>query len=592
MGIFSAIEKRMAMGPTGALADSWYSPGGFLYGGAAGLKTKSGASVSELNAMQLAVVWCCIKILSEDTSSLPLHLYRRLPGGGKERATSHPLYRLMHDRPNPEMTTMSFRETCMSHLVSWGNWYAEKEFGRGKVGNDTVVALWPITPDRVKPFRDERRQINYKITMPGGASPVILPKRNVLHIPGMGFNGLTGYSPIGAAREAIGLGMALEEYSELYFGSGTHPGVVVSHKDTLSTQAHSNLEKSLTEAHSGLGKSHRLLLLEEGMTIEKIGIENKDAQFLESKKYTNIEIGTRFYRIPPYMYGEMEKSAWANVEQQSLDYVTNTLRAWLVRIEQALNAWMLREEEIGDLFFEHLVDGLLRGDVVSRYNAYAVARNNGWMNADEIRELENMNPMPDGQGKIYLVPLNMIPASEAGRVQEDQSQPATAGNRAIYRARLESAYRRVFTDAAERIVRKETKRLRWGWEKHAGNGGFQPFADDFYQNLPDYIKRTAFPAFLSLAEAISDMETELTGLKINGNKPEFEAFVADLAARFAADHVQASRAALAEALKSGAFEGVMDNWEAERAAEIASEQSRKVTGRVIERLKTMAGGRA
>lgn len=360
----------MALGP---MDDSWYNPGGFFYGGI-GLSTKSGAKVSELNAMKLAVVWCCIKILSEDPASLPLILYRRLPDGGKERAVDHPLYSLLSRQPNPEMTAMSYRETSNSHIMSWGNSYSEKVYGRGRIGQGVVQELWPIAPNRVTPRRNQQKQIEYKINMPTGSPDVVLGKKNMLHIPGLSFDGIIGYSPIAAARETIGLGMALEEFAELYFGQGTHPGVVVSHPSKLSPQAHANLTASLAEAHSGLGKSHRLLLLEEAMKIEKIGIPNNEAQFLESRKFSNIDIGTRIYRIPPYMYGEMEKTAYSNVEQQAIDYVVKSLRPWLVRIEQAYNMSLLTPQEQGEYFFEHLVDGLLRGDVKSRYDAYSIAK--------------------------------------------------------------------------------------------------------------------------------------------------------------------------------------------------------------------------
>lgn len=780
MGILNKLEKRMAMG---AMDDKWYSPGGFFYGGT-GAKTKSGAAVSELNAMQLSVVWACIKILSEDSASLPLHLYRRRKGGGKDKAWSEDLYFLMHDQPNPEMTAMSFRETYASHLLAWGNGYAEKERTGGRINK--VAALWPITPNRVTVKRNEKKKLIYQINMSGSnLSNVVLQRENVLHTPGLSFNGLIGYSPIAAAREAIGLGFALEEYSELYFGQGTHPGVVVSHPNSLSPQAYSNMTKALSDAHSGLGKSHRLLLMEEGMKIEKIGIENKDAQFLEcvvpgtkismadgticlvenlkkgdlvigwdngicqsrvyavgklkekpivriktargrelsasfdhpcltlkalrtpggrktnrnpqwipignlnvgnyvrigmgnyskkntmtfdhayllgamtgdgylnkqnlrfsgidtgvinyvgkiihemggelklaskkrphdyviktngnckagstirtlfnksgligkhsndksipatvisggetawrgflsgyfdtdgsirdikgrqkpsaywssinrklleecqhmlsslgiqssiysmgsgctkkimgkscvaqpgwglyvmgvsqlkkmstmlilshvekkrrladyqncpdgrytkenfeydrivsienigigqtigveiekchtfiangiithnSKKYSNVEIGTRIYRLPPQMYGEFDKaSTYASAEQFSLDYVTRTLRPWLVRLEQSYNMSLLDPSDYGLYFFEHNIEGLLRGDIAARYAAYVQGKRNGFLNADEIRETENMNPIPDGKGKEYIIEKNMIGLADLGK---------------------------------------------------------------------------------------------------------------------------------------------------------------------------------
>jgi len=413
MGILSAIEKRNSA--TSALSDSWYLPGGFFYGGsAAGASTKAGVQVSEFSAMQLAIVWACIKMLSEDSASLPLHLYRRRKGGGKDKAWADDRYNLLHSQPNPEMTAMSFRESYTSHLLSWGNGYAEIERTGGRINKP--VAIWPITPNRVTVKRNERKELKWHVTLDAGQPPVILSRPQMLHTPGLSFNGLIGYSPIAHMREAVGLGFALEEFSNLYFGNGTHPGVVVTHPNKLDDISYNRLNSSLSEAHSGLGKTHRLLLLEEAMKIEKIGIPNNEAQFLESKKYTNVEIGTRIFRFPPQMYGEFEKAAaYASTEQLSLDYVTKTLRAWLVRLEQSYNMALLDPSERGVYFFEHNIEGLLRGDIKTRYEAHQIARRNGIINADEWREIENMNPISGGIGKTYVVEANMIKVEDLGK---------------------------------------------------------------------------------------------------------------------------------------------------------------------------------
>jgi len=277
MGLISKIETRSAA--TSALSDSWFFPGGAFYGGSsAGAATKAGTHVSELSTMQLAIVWACIKMLSEDSASLPLHLYRRRKGGGKDKAWADDRYNLLHSQPNPEMTAMSFRESYMSHLLSWGNGYAEIERTGGRINKP--VAIWPITPNRVTVKRDEKRQLKWDVTLDSGLPPVSLRRPQILHTPGLSFSGLVGYSPIAHMREAVGRGFALEEFSNLYFGNGTHPGVVVTHPNKLDDVGYNRLNASLSDAHSGLGKTHRLLLLEEAMKIEKIGIPNNEAQFL------------------------------------------------------------------------------------------------------------------------------------------------------------------------------------------------------------------------------------------------------------------------------------------------------------------------
>jgi HK97 family phage portal protein len=578
MGMIANMEKRMA---SGALDDSWYQPGGFFFGGM-GTKTKSGSSISEFNAMQLAIVWCCIKIISEDSASLPLHLYKRRKSGGKDKATADDRYYLLHDQPNPEMTAMSFRETYAAHLLSWGNGYAEKQL-RGSVGK--IEALWPITPDRITVKRNDKKQIIYKIKM-GGTSlqDVILPKRQVLHTPGLSFNGLIGYSPIAAAREAMGLGKTLEEFGATYFENGIRPSFVVSVKGTLKNPT--ARREALEEVYSGLSKAHRVMLLEEAEKVEKLGIPNDEAQFLESRKFQNVDIGSRIYRLSPQQYGEYDKaSTYASAEQFAIDYVTKTLRCWLVRLEQSYNMNLLDPSEYGEYYFEHNIEGLLRGDIKSRYEAYQIGRNNGWLNPDEIRELENLNPMEGGQGQIYLVPLNMIPASELNQnVKKDDQN--SIDNHATYRARLESAYQRIFVDAAERIIRKETKRLRWGFEKH-NNGNFAAFADDFYKELPEFIKRQVLPAFMSFLEAIIGMETELNGLKLNGQRPEFERFIAKEAEKFAENYAKNSHSELMEAVKNGSFDDQINELETERAQEIAGTQVLTLGNSIIEHLKAV-----
>ena len=403
--IIEALENRMALGP---IDNYWYQPGGSFYGGI-GPTTKSGATVSEFNAMQLAVVWCCIKVLAEDSASLPLHLYRRnKSGSGKERATADDRYYLLHDRPNPEMSAMTFRETYASHLLSWGNAYAEKEKTGGRINK--TVALWPITPNRVTVKRNERNRLVYQVSMAGMNLPnVVLPAEKVLHTPGLSWNGLIGYSPIAAAREAIGLGMALEEFGERYFGDGLHPGAVLTHENPIKDlQA---FREAANETYGGLGRTHRLMLLEAGMKIEKIGIPPDEAQFLETRKFQNIDIGTRIYRLPPQMYGEYDKaSTYKSAEQFSIDYVTKTLRAWLVRLEQSYNAALLDPSEYGEYFWEHNVEGLLRGDILTRFKAYQVAKSSRILTTNEIREIENRNPIEGGD--ILDVTPNMAPPGE------------------------------------------------------------------------------------------------------------------------------------------------------------------------------------
>src|SRR5574343_408007 len=407
MGLWKKINGMFSNSSSWAGADDrWYPP--YL-----GPDTNAGARVDQQSALAIPAVWACIRIIAESIGSLPLHLYTR-QGRGKQRAVNHPLYLLLHDRPNPEMSAMSFRETLASHVLAWGNAYAEQELDQ--LGR--VKALWPIGPDRVEPMRDtDTREIFYKVRLENTGMTQDIPRDKMLHISGLSFNGLVGYSPIAKMRAAIGLALATEAFGARFFGSGTHPGLVVSHPGKLGEVAAKNLRESLATKYAGLGKAHRLLLLEEAMKVEKIGINPEEAHFLVTRRFQLSEIA-RIYRVPMHMLQDVEKGAsYASIEQMSLDFVVHTLRPWLVRFEQGYNNQLfLTDLERRRYFWEHLVDGLLRGDLASRYEAYTKGRNWGWLSADDVRELEDMNPLPDGQGNVYMVPLNMIPAD---RLDED-----------------------------------------------------------------------------------------------------------------------------------------------------------------------------
>jgi HK97 family phage portal protein len=372
-----------------------------------GGKAASGVAVNETTAMKSTVVFACVRILAETIASLPLPVYRRLQGGGKERANNHYLYPLLHDQPNPEMTSFEFRETLMGHLALWGNAYAEIE----RDGAGRVRALWPLRPDRMQVKRDDQG-LRYEYLLPDGTMAA-LRQTNVMHIRGLSGDGIVGYSPIRLAREAIGFSLATEEFGARFFGQGAHPGGIVEYPGKLSDEARKRYKESVQEAYGGLGKAHRLMVLEEGLKYTQVGIPPEDAQFLATREFQAIEIA-RIFRIPPYLLQDFSRATFSNVEHTAISFVVHTVRPWLIRIEQAFKRDLFPSPERDTYFAEFLVDGLLRGDIKSRYDAYAVGRNWGWLSADDIRELENMNPLPDGQGKIYLIPTNMRPANQAG----------------------------------------------------------------------------------------------------------------------------------------------------------------------------------
>ena len=400
-GLFKSRDKPQNRTPGSSYA--------FFLGG-----STSGKAVTERSAMQMTAVYSCVRILSEAVAGLPLHLYRYTPDGSKVKAVDHPLYLLLHDEPNPEMSSFVFRETLMTHLLLWGNAYAQII----RNGKGEVIALYPLMPNRMSVDRDEHGQLYYTYTRASDEAPtmngmtVLLPPSDVLHIPGLGFDGLVGYSPIAMAKNAIGLAIATEEYGAKFFANGAAPSGVLEHPGTIKDP--SRVREAWMSQFGGSANSGKVAVLEEGMKYTPISISPEQAQFLETRKFQINEIA-RIFRIPPHMVGDLEKSSFSNIEQQSLEFVKYTLDPWVIRWEQSIQRALLRPEEKKRYFAKFNVEGLLRGDYQSRMNGYAVARQNGWMSANDIRELENLDRIPaEAGGDLYLVNGNMLPMQCAG----------------------------------------------------------------------------------------------------------------------------------------------------------------------------------
>ena len=415
MSLIELFKKRPAKNK--ALTSGGYS---FFFG-----PTSAGRSVTERSAMQMTAVYACVRILSEAIAGLPLHVYHYEEDGRRSKALEHPLYVLLHDEPNPEMTSFVFRETLMTHLLLWGNAYAQViRNGRGD-----VVGLYPLMPNRMQVGRNDQGQLEYTYTRSGDEPDQDQPRKvtltpaDVLHIPGLGFDGLVGYSPIAMAKNAIGLAIATEEYGASFFANGAAPGGVLEHPGTIKDPA--RVRESWQSTFGGSRNSNKIAVLEEGMTYTPIGISPEQAQFLETRKFQINEIA-RIFRIPPHMVGDLEKSSFSNIEQQSLEFVKYTLEPWVIRWEQAITKALLNPAEKPHVFVTFNLEGLLRGDYVSRMSGYATARQNGWMSANDIRALENLDLIPpEAGGDLYLVNGNMLPLGLAGAYAQtkDATEP-------------------------------------------------------------------------------------------------------------------------------------------------------------------------
>lgn len=350
----------------------------------------TGALVTDDVARTVAAWYAGIRVISEDVASLPLVVYRR-NGRSKDRATDHRLYALLHDAPNPEMTSMVFRETLQAHLLTWGNAYAEKEMN----ASGQVVALWPLRPDRMTVHLDDAGNRAYRYRIRAGDAPVDMPARNVFHIPGLGFDGLIGYSVLRMARETLGQAIALREYASGVLARDARPGTVLEHPGTLSKDAQDHLAERWDKNHGGFTKAGRTAVLEEGMKLHTMEFPPEDILFLASQKWQVTECA-RWLRLAPHKIGDLERATFSNIEESNIDHVVSTIRTWCVRWEQQMN----KDVVPAPMFAEHLVDGLLRGKTLERYMAYAQAIQNKAMVPNEWRALENWNPVEWGDAPV------------------------------------------------------------------------------------------------------------------------------------------------------------------------------------------------
>ena len=384
-------------------------------------QSASGANVNERTAMSMTAVYGCVRVLAESIASLPLHVYKRGDNGNREKAENLPLYTLLHDTPNDEMSSFTLRETLMTHLLLYGNAYFQiLRNGRGE-----VIALYPLLPNRMTVERDESGQLFYRYhryseeppTMEG--NQVILLPEDVLHIPGMSFDGLVGLSPIAACRNAVGAGLSADEYSSRYYANGAAPMGVLEHPGVIKSPE--RLRESWNEAFGGTRNAGKVAILEEGLKFTPISISPADSQLLETRKFTVEEI-CRIFRVPPHLVQDLTKTSYNSAEQMSQEFVYYTLLPWCVRFEQAMMRSLLSAEDRKHFEIRFNLDGLLRGSYESRMRGYQTAVNTGIFSVNDCRKLENMDLLkPEDGGDTHMVQGAMIPLSMVGAAYTKQA---------------------------------------------------------------------------------------------------------------------------------------------------------------------------
>jgi len=439
-------------------------------------ETSSGIQVDEDKALSYSAIWAAINIISGALGFLPMKIYRR-KGSDKELDAKHSSYKLLHDRPNPYMDALTFRELLQGHVLTWGNGYAEIE----RDGGGRALALWPLLPNRVEPQVTESGHIRYKVTLKNGGT-AYLPYVNCLHIKGLSFDGIKGYSVIHYARESVAFGLAAEKYGAAFFGNDSRPGGVLEHPKTLSKPAQARLKESWEQDHRSLDDKHRVEVLEEGMKWHQIGIPPEEAQFLQTRKFEVADVA-RWYTIPLHMLAEMDKATFSNIEHQGIEFVTWTLAKWLKRWELECSYKLLRQDEQPTHFFEFLVDALLRGDTKSRYEAYKIARTGGFFSINDIRRKENMNSIEGGD--TYLEPLNYKPVGAPWPA----AAPKGTRNTIAVRELLEHTW--------ERILTKEANALRKTLKKPESFGSR---VEEFYSKFIEHIQSVFEPVVRAYLE--------------------------------------------------------------------------------------------
>lgn len=528
----------------------------------------SGAVVTTSTALSVAAVWACVRVLSESVAQLPIILYRR-DGNFKERATEHPLYSLLHTAPNPEMTAYHWKQTMMVHLATHGNAYSEIEWG----SDGYPVALWPLRPDRTTPVRVEGVLV-YDVELPDGKM-VRLPAHRVLHIPGLGFDGTVGYSPIKVHRDTIGLTMATQEFGSRFFSNGARPGLILKHPATLSDDGARRLKETIEGAYTGLSNAHRAMILEEGMDIDTVGIPPDAAQFLETRQFQIADIA-RIYRVPPHMIQDMGRATWANTEEMAEEFVRYTLMPYMKGIEETIGLKLLVRDERDTYFPEFLVDSLLRANTEQRYSAYATGVQSGFLTVNEVRAKENLNPIAGGD-KPYM-PLNLAPmdgrnvpvATEQRSIETREDAETFADDR----VKQADSFVSLFDDTLGRSVRRETKAIRRLVATHLGQRSADEFmakVAEFYGEFKGLFVRDFTPLLLTQSQQAYLAAMRELGMGKEFNEKEFRQFIDEFLANAAANYIGGSQTEIEKAMESDnpedAVNEVLDRFENERQTE-------------------------
>lgn len=600
MGFLSRLERRSHPSSPDAFTTAFFG----------GRPSATGVVVTPDSSLMYSAVWRAVSLITKSIASIPLNTYAYLAGTGRSLNTTHALYDLLHNTPNSWQTSYEWREMMAGHLELRGNAYSQIVTG----GNGKITQLLPLNPDRVTAY--------YKPVVPGGPKvrfydyrPLDGPAQvlfwdEMLHWRGFSVDGVTGISRIAMARETIGVALASEEHGARFFSNDATPGGVLSHPKTLSEEAAKRLKKSWNDKQRGVTHAHEVSVLEEGLMWTKIGVDNKDAQFLETRKFQIDEVA-RWFDIPPHKLMEMGASTFGNIEEQNIEFVSDAIMPRCENLAQSCMRDLMSPDDRKKNFIAFVVKGLIQGDRKSRYEAYGFAKNAGWMSADDIRAEENMNPIPDGAGAMYLVPLNMVPADKINAIADKAATPTPApviapppddapaddagkktrsAHIAELRSRITAAHHHIVVDAVRRSLTREIIAGRRALEAARVASSTAPiiaFVDDFYRDHEPVIVRSLHPATQASVDAIAALViSERAAAPVA--QELLDVLALETARAMAKTHVAQSRAELRAILKAStpdscaaAVEACFVSWESTRSALDATTDLSTITEAVV-----------
>ncbi len=566
--------------------------------------SSSGVSVTHDKAMGITAFWAGIRLISQTIAGLPCQVYER-KGKESELAEKHPVHKLLYTRPNPMMTPFTFKEIRTGHCLSWGNSYAEIEYDRGS----RPIALWPLLPDRTEPEIIDGKKIYWTIV---NGTKVWLDADRVLHVPGLGFDGIKGYNVIKIHRESLGLTIASNRYGAKFFENSGKPSGVIRHPGNPDTDERRELREEWNQMHTGLTNAQRTAVLWGNMEWQAISVPPEEAQFLQTREM-QIEEVARILNINPILLQHYTKSTtWGSGIAQFLTaYGKFTITPWLEREEDVLDWDLFSEEDRARFYTKYNINALLRGDAESQAKVLEIKRRNGVISADEWRELDEENPLPDGQGKEYFMPLNMAPVSQMMEREPDsltapqRMKNLRQGRSAVMRKRLRDAHIKAFEDGARRYVKRDvgalTRAINKAFAENASSlnrGSGDPavslnrWIEEFYPTQERYIMQTMLPLVMALAGIVAAEAAE----EVNAEPENIDAFANSYTENLARREAGSSRGQILALIDEVGEEELQDaltaraaEWEEKRPNKVAMDEVVRVASGAARFAWTAAG---